>query len=96
MRDTVTITSVGRSRGFTINPDLLKKSELDLGELAEIEIYEIIKGDDPRPISVFMSRKIITIGGGSKGVTIKHNVVKQFKLKRGDIIGDRFGVLISM
>ncbi|MFX1297311.1 MAG: hypothetical protein ACFFD2_20960 [Promethearchaeota archaeon] len=87
MRDTVTITSVGRSIGFTIAPDLLKKSELKLGELAEIEIYEIIKGTEPRPISVYMSRKIISVGGVSKGVTIKHNVAKEFKLKVGDMIG---------
>ncbi len=87
MKDTVNITSIGRSIGFTINPDLLSKLGIDLGDLAEIEIYEIVKGKDPRPISIFMSRKIITIGGGSKGVTIKNNIVKQFELKAGDMVG---------
>ena len=87
MKDTVNITSIGCSIGFTISPDLLSKLGIDLGDLVEFEIYEIIKGRDPRPISVFMSRKIITIGGGSKGVTIKTNVAKQFEIQAGDMVG---------
>jgi len=34
-----------------------------------------------------VTKKIITIGGGSKGVTIKNNIVKEFELKTGDILG---------
>lgn len=34
-----------------------------------------------------MTKKIITIGGGSKGVTIKNNLVKEFELITGDILG---------
>ena len=55
--------------------------------MTEINIFEIIKGNEPRPISVFMTKKIITIGGGSKGVTIKNNLVKEFELITGDILG---------
>ncbi len=34
-----------------------------------------------------MTRKVFTIGGGSKGATIKHNIVKKFELYAEDIIG---------
>ncbi len=34
-----------------------------------------------------MTRKVFTISGRLKGVTIKHNIVKEFEFYAGDIIG---------
>ncbi len=87
LRDTVSIITVGRSLGFTIGPDILKKLALKLGETIEIEIFEVRSGKKPIKTSLFMTRKIITIGGGSKGVTIKSNIVKELSLKAKDVLG---------
>lgn len=86
MRDTISLISLSGSLGFIISPDLLMKLDLDIGDVVEFEIFEIIKGKKPRKISVYMTRKIFTIGGGSKGVVVKHYIVKEFELKAGDIL----------
>ncbi len=88
MRDTVTLTSIGGSIGFTISPTMLNDLGIDLGDSVEIELKQIYRqSENPLDVSTFMRRKIIKVGGGSKGVIIKKNIVKQFKLEPGINIG---------
>lgn len=88
MKDTVKLIAQGTSLRFTIVPAIHKELNLDFGNAIEIEIFKIIqKGKDPIEVSEYMTRKVIKIGGTSKGVSVKSIIVKRFSLEAGDEIG---------
>ena len=88
MKDTVTLTSIGGSVGFTLSPVILDDLRLDIRDSVEIELTQVYReGENPLNISTFMRRKIIKVGGGSKGVIIKKNIVRQLKLEPGTNVG---------
>lgn len=88
MKDTVRLTAQGSSLRFSIVPAIHKELSLDFGNSIEIEIFKIIKkGGEPVEVSEFMTRKVIKIGGTSKGASVKSNIIKRFKLEAGDEIG---------
>lgn len=73
---------------FSIVPAIHEKLSLEFGNSIEIVIFKIIKkGEKPIEVSEFMTRKVIKIGGTSKGASVKSNIIKRFKLVAGDEIG---------
>ena len=87
MKDTVRLTAQGSSLRFSIVPAIHKELGLDFGDSIEIEIFKIIKkGQEPIEVSEFMTRKVIKIGGTSKGASVKSNIIKRFKLEAVDEI----------
>ncbi len=88
MKDTVRLTAQSSSLRFSIVPAIHKEMGLDFGNSIEIEIFKIIKkGKEPTEVSEFMTRKVIRIGGTSKGASVKSNIIKRFDLKAGDELG---------
>lgn len=86
MRDTVKLTPLGNSLGFTIVPAIHEALKLEWGDSVEVRLIEIIEGEKRTPISGYMTRKVIKIGGASKGVSIKKIFVEQYNLKVGDVL----------
>ena len=88
MKDTVKLSKMGDSIGFTIRPVIITDLELKEEDSIQIEIFQIYrKGIVPLEVSVFFRRKIRGHGKGSLGVSIKKNLVSQFDLHPGMNIG---------
>lgn len=81
MKDAVLLTATGKTIGFTIQPEILKELDLDLNNLARIEIFKEHEGKK----SLIMTQSIRNTGG-SKGVSIRYYVVQKLDLKAGDVL----------
>ena len=86
MRDVVELkqSSEGKSIQFLIPPSIKEGLNIDFGDQMQMQIEGIYKeGIERLPVSFPTSGTVIKIGGTSKGITVRKDIVKRFKLKAG-------------
>lgn len=89
IKDTVSLKTRGESSiGFTISKSVKKKLNLKFGDVVQIKIYHIYKGENEGELeNVNFPAQIIKISKTTMGVTVKKDIVTQFNLVAGDVIG---------
>ncbi len=74
----------GKSIQFLIPPSIQDAEGINDGDTIQLHIEGIYKeGTEKISVSIPTSGTVVKAGGSSKGITIRKDIVKRFKLKAG-------------
>ncbi len=86
MRDVVELKQYSEEKSiqFLIPPSIQEGLDIEFGDQLQMQIEGIYKeGMEKITVNFPTSGTVIRIGGTSKGITVRKDIVKRFKLKSG-------------
>jgi hypothetical protein len=83
VKDTVSLSKIGSSVGFVLAGVTLDYLGLDVDDPVEIQIVKVFRSGEPTEVNIPMMRKIIKVGGSSRGIIIKKNIIDELNLEAG-------------